>query len=63
MAQQVSDNPLVEVVFSFRDGSGIRQRFDPPVTQGKAMAGLGRLVAELGGELHLSRCWLTKGNS
>ncbi|MDP3064528.1 MAG: hypothetical protein Q8O40_15160 [Chloroflexota bacterium] len=47
------DNPLVRVTFHFRDGVSLVQNFKPPVPQVKAMAALGRLVAELGAELEI----------
>lgn len=50
---KMMDNPLVAVTFWFQDGSGLRQVFDNLVPQARAMAGLGRLVAELGGYLRL----------
>ena len=48
-----SDNPLMSVVMHFRDGAGLRQGFKTPVPQAKAMAALGRFVADIGGELDI----------
>ena len=47
------DNPLMAVVMHFRDGVGLRQGFKTPVPQAKAMAALGRFVADIGGELDI----------
>lgn len=47
------DNPLVAVVFRFKDGAALRQVFKEPVTQSEAMKALGKMVAELGRELNI----------
>lgn len=47
------ENSLIAVVMHFRDGSALRQGFKEPVSQAKAAAALGRLVAELGAELDM----------
>ena len=49
----VTGNPLMAVVMHFRDGAGLRQGFKTPVPQAKAMAALGRFVADIGGELDI----------
>ena len=46
-----TDNPLTAIVMHFRDGAGLRQGFKSAVPQAKAMAALGRFVADLGGDL------------
>ena len=53
MSETIKDNPLVAITLWFRDGAALRQVFTEPVSQGKAMAGLGHMVAELGGELNI----------
>ncbi|MDO9334189.1 MAG: hypothetical protein Q7T57_06690 [Dehalococcoidales bacterium] len=46
-------NPLVALTLWFKDGAALRQVFSNPVPQVKAMAALGHIVAELGGELNI----------
>lgn len=53
MVNTIADNPLVAVTLRFKDGVALRQGFTNPVPQAKAMAALGHMVAELGGELKI----------
>jgi hypothetical protein len=48
-----TDNPLVAVTMCFRDGAVLRQGFKDAIPQPKAMAALGRFVAEIGGKLDI----------
>ena len=53
MSEKLKDNPLVALTLWFRDGAALRQVFDSPVSQMKTMTTLGRMVAEMGGELNI----------
>ncbi len=53
MVNTIAANPLVAVTLRFKDGAALRQVFTTPIPQEKAMAALGKMVAELGGELKI----------
>ena len=53
MDDEIRDNPLFSMMLRFKDGSVLQQVFIDPVPQAKAMSALGRMVAEMGGELNL----------
>lgn len=46
-------NPLISITLKFKDGAALRQVFNKPVPQVKAIAAFGQLVAELGEELNV----------
>jgi len=53
MVNTIAANPLTAVTLHFKDGVALRQVFTNPVPQAKAMAALGQMVANLGGELKI----------